>query len=95
VPMPADTSSMCRSTNASGACHPGRHSRSGPPMPDRRRRFGWQKKVLFPIPARIHGSDGLLRRRTVLFVVGVTWRRPITRSSDRLHECAFASGPVW
>jgi len=48
-----------------------------------------------PDPSSIHGSDELLRRRTVLFVEGVTWRRPITRSSDRLHECAFASGPVW
>jgi len=61
----------------------------------RSKAFRMAEEGVVPDPSSIHGSDELLRRRTVLFVEGVTWRRPITRSSDRLHECAFASGPVW
>jgi hypothetical protein len=58
-------------------------SRGG--MPERPARAGrsntrdvGDKKVSFPIPPRFAASMSTLRRRTVPFAQGVTWRCPTT-----------------
>ena len=62
-------------------------------MTDCRKRLG--SEGVIPDSTSIEGFEELLEYEEVPLAEGVTWRCLTTRSSDRLHERAVASGPVW